>query len=164
MFFYFQSSMIVTASTVALKYNTLECNSAKDTRTLVAFLANADPAAVQYAQATQAAFAARGLGFVLVHCTRTQLETRILEANTDPHVAGIMVYYPVFATGQDQYLQNIVAPHKDVEGLCHTFRFNLYNNVRFMGAMKCIVPCTPLVSTTNKGYCQGARAYRRVQL
>jgi methylenetetrahydrofolate dehydrogenase (NAD+) len=58
-----------------------------------------------------------------------------------------MVYYPVFGGSQDGYLQNIVSFHKDVEGLCHTYRYNMYHNIRFLDTeqqQKCIIPCTPL--------------------
>lgn len=30
-------------------------------------------------------------------------------------------------SGQDQYLQSVVQPQKDVEGLNHQFLFNLYH-------------------------------------
>lgn len=30
-------------------------------------------------------------------------------------------------TKQDQYLQSVVSPYKDVEGLNHQFLFNLYH-------------------------------------
>ena len=58
-----------------------------------------------------------------------------------------MVYYPVFGDPQDQYVQSVVAADKDVEGLCHTYKFNMYHNIRFVDRQqtkKCIIPCTPL--------------------
>ncbi|KAL7419712.1 Methylenetetrahydrofolate dehydrogenase [NAD(+)] [Cryptotrichosporon argae] len=102
------------------------------------------------------------------------VEEAILEANDDNDVDGIMVYYPIFGDRQDQYLQSVVSPQKDVEGLNHQFLFNLYHNVRFIspltlkpipayllpqpiappkagedevpppGTVKSILPCTPL--------------------
>ncbi|WWC64125.1 uncharacterized protein I303_106733 [Kwoniella dejecticola CBS 10117] len=101
------------------------------------------------------------------------VEEAILEANDDPDVHGIMVYYPIYGGRQDQYLQSVVSPQKDVEGLNHQFLFNLYHNVRFIspltlrpipsshlptslekksktdedapeGTVKSILPCTPL--------------------
>jgi methylenetetrahydrofolate dehydrogenase (NAD+) len=47
----------------------------------------------------------------------------------------------------DDYLRDSISPEKDVEGLCHTYRNNLYRNIRFMDMQenkKCILPCTPL--------------------
>ena len=38
-----------------------------------------------------------------------------------------MVYYPIYGGRQDQYLQSVVSPLKDVEGLNHQFLFNLYH-------------------------------------
>ena len=57
-----------------------------------------------------------------------------------------MVYYPVFGPSQDSYIQNIIAPQKDVEGMCHSNRFNLYHNIRVQpeNGLKAILPCTPL--------------------
>lgn len=73
---------------------------------------------------------------------------------------------------EDGYLQNVVSPKKDVEGLCHLYRCklsdvrgievcwslltfppvlspdNLYHNIRFLDPpndiQKCLLPCTPL--------------------
>lgn len=58
-----------------------------------------------------------------------------------------MVYYPIFGTRQDQYLQNVVDPAKDVEGLTHKYISNMYRNVRFLDEsqqLKSVLPCTPL--------------------
>lgn len=68
-------------------------------------------------------------------------------ANKDVTVDGIIVYYPVFNNRQDQYLQQIVDPSKDVEGLIHRYLFNMYQNIRFLDSeskQKSILPCTPL--------------------
>ncbi|KAI9205009.1 uncharacterized protein BJ171DRAFT_502647 [Polychytrium aggregatum] len=114
---------------------------------LVGFLANEDPAAHTYAQWTQKACEALGLRFELRVCSRTELEDKVVDANVDDNVHGIMVYYPVFGGSQDQYIQNIVSVQKDVEGLSHTYRYNMYHNIRYLDKeekVKCIIPCTPL--------------------
>ncbi|KND01335.1 methylenetetrahydrofolate dehydrogenase (NAD(+)) [Spizellomyces punctatus DAOM BR117] len=114
---------------------------------LVAFLANDDPAAKKYAEWTEKTCAETGLRFELRECPRTELEDRIVEANEDPNVHGIMVYYPVFGGTQDGYIQNTVSYRKDVEGLCHKYRYNMYHNIRYLDqqeTQKCIIPCTPL--------------------
>ncbi|RSH88491.1 uncharacterized protein EHS24_001036 [Apiotrichum porosum] len=101
------------------------------------------------------------------------VEEAVMEANEDDNVDGIMVYYPIYGDRQDQYLQSVVSPVKDVEGLNHQFLFNLYHNVRFIspvtlrpvpashlpqsidpkakqseqppaGTVKSVLPCTPL--------------------
>jgi len=97
------------------------------------------------------------------------VEEAIIEANEDANVDGIMVYYPIYGGQQDHYLQQIVSPLKDVEGLHFKFHYNLYHNIRFIepksltssvpssvphvpvkddipppGMVKSILPCTPL--------------------
>ncbi|KLO19896.1 NAD(P)-binding protein [Schizopora paradoxa] len=97
------------------------------------------------------------------------VEEAIIEANEDETVDGIMVYYPIFNVQQDGYLQQVVSPLKDVEGLNVKFHYNLYHNIRFIkpgsllaaepsriatalsssdevppGTVKSILPCTPL--------------------
>ncbi|KZT24556.1 NAD(P)-binding protein [Neolentinus lepideus HHB14362 ss-1] len=97
------------------------------------------------------------------------VEEAIIEANDDDSVDGVMVYFPIFGAQQDQYLQQVVSPLKDVEGLHFKFHYNLYHNIRFVqpkdlmssvtptdipsqptddvppeGTMKSILPCTPL--------------------
>ncbi|KAI0797018.1 NAD-P-binding protein [Abortiporus biennis] len=97
------------------------------------------------------------------------VEEAIIEANEDDSVDGIMVYYPIFGAQQDHYLQQIVSPFKDVEGLHFKFHYNLYHNIRYVqprsllspattkevppatvedtpptGTVKSILPCTPL--------------------
>ncbi|EKM59766.1 uncharacterized protein PHACADRAFT_250488 [Phanerochaete carnosa HHB-10118-sp] len=97
------------------------------------------------------------------------VEEAIIDANNDDSVDGIMVYYPIFGVQQDHYLQQVVSPLKDVEGLHFKFHYNLYHNIRYLkpesllssvapseppppvvndtappGFVKSILPCTPL--------------------
>ena len=45
----------------------------------------------------------------------------------------------------DDQLRDAIAPSKDVEGLCTTYRTNLYRNIRLVDRWRrSIVPCTPL--------------------
>lgn len=82
--------------------------------------------------------------------SRDDIEQAILNANSDNNVDGIIVYYPIFGTRQDQYLQQIVDVTKDVEGLSHRYIFNMYQNIRFLDGeakrQKSILPCTPLAN------------------
>ncbi|KZT62794.1 NAD(P)-binding protein [Calocera cornea HHB12733] len=105
-------------------------------------------------------------------------EEAIIEANEDEAVDGIMVYYPIFGGGQDQYLQQVVSPLKDVEGLNFKFHYNLYHkwptaaastadDTPPPGHVKSILPCTPLAvvkcleyaGVYNKLLRYGDRAY-----
>jgi methylenetetrahydrofolate dehydrogenase (NAD+) len=88
-----------------------------------------------------------GFAFDLREVDRELLEDRLIEANNDSSVDGIIVYYPIFGSRQDQYLQQIVSIDKDVEGLSHRYIFNMYQNIRFLdpaSSKKSILPCTPL--------------------
>jgi methylenetetrahydrofolate dehydrogenase (NADP+)/methenyltetrahydrofolate cyclohydrolase len=88
-----------------------------------------------------------GVAFDLVRVHRLEAEAAIQQANADEAVHGIFVYYPIFGTGQDTYLRDLVDPAKDVEGLHGFWARCLYENRRFLDAdrtRKAILPCTPL--------------------
>ncbi|EIW61351.1 NAD-P-binding protein [Trametes versicolor FP-101664 SS1] len=144
---------------------------------LVGILATAAAPSRFYAEFTKKQCDALGVEFVLRTVGTAADETlapgegveeAIIEANEDDGVDGIMVYYPIFGVQQDHYLQQIVSPYKDVEGLNFKFHYNLYHNIRFLdpktltsslpasdappavndeppaGLVKSILPCTPL--------------------
>ncbi|KAF2187105.1 NAD(P)-binding protein [Zopfia rhizophila CBS 207.26] len=114
---------------------------------LVGFLSSADPAARVYAEWTGKTCSENGFAFELREVDRELLEDALIDANNDPKVDGIIVYYPIFGSRQDQYLQQIVDVSKDVEGLSHRYIFNMYQNIRFLdpqNTKKSILPCTPL--------------------
>ena len=73
----------------------------------------------------------------------------MISANKDDSVHGIMVYFPVFGDKQDQYLQQLISPEKDVGGSHFIYYHNLYHNVRFLdpttNEQKSVLPCKPLV-------------------
>lgn len=88
-----------------------------------------------------------GFDYELQEVDREELEGALINANNDPKVDGIIVYYPIFNNRQDQYLQQIVDARKDVEGLSHKYIFNMYQNKRFLDdakQQKSVLPCTPL--------------------
>lgn len=91
-----------------------------------------------------------GFAFDLRKVNKEDLEEAILAANVDPAVNGIIVYYPIWPapSQQDQYIKQLVALEKDVEGLSHKYISNMYQNVRFLDSpantKKSILPCTPL--------------------
>lgn len=123
---------------------------------LVGLLANKDPAAKQYAEWTGKACRADGLRYELRELEDPiDVEDALIDANDDPRVHGIIVYYPIFGqvesfsgASQDDYLRDTVNFKCDVEGLCHQYRTNLYRNVRFLdyptNTKKCLLPCTAL--------------------
>lgn len=121
---------------------------------LLGLLANSDPAARKYAEWTGRACTRDGIRYEVVECTAEELENKLEEANSDPDVHGIMVYYPVFGAfpsfyggSMDDYLRDSISHKKDVEGLCFSYRRNLYRNIRYVddaNSKKCVLPCTPL--------------------
>ena len=123
---------------------------------LVGILANNDPAAAKYAEWTGSACKADGLRYEIRKVDNPiDVEPVLMDANDDPRVHGIIVYYPIFGqvesfsgASQDDYLRDSVSHKCDVEGLCHIYRYNLYRNVRFLdypkNTQKCLLPCTAL--------------------
>ncbi|TFK66557.1 NAD(P)-binding protein [Pluteus cervinus] len=77
------------------------------------------------------------------------VEEEIIRANEDDGVDGIMVYYPIFGPQQDHYLQQVVSPFKDVEGLHFKFHYNLYHNIRFLQPNSLLSSIPPKASTAN---------------
>lgn len=63
---------------------------------LVGFLANSDPAAKKYAQWTGKACTDDKIQYELREVDSMNLEKALHEANADPTVHGIIIYYPVF--------------------------------------------------------------------
>lgn len=130
---------------------------------MVGLLANADPAARQYADWTAKACKRDGIRYEVWECLPEDLETKLEEANESSDIAGIMVYYPVFGAepcfyggSMDDYLRDSISMEKDVEGLCYTYRRNLYRNKRFVDeekSKKCILPCTPLAVVKVLEHC-----------
>ncbi|KAL7662535.1 Methylenetetrahydrofolate dehydrogenase [[Candida] zeylanoides] len=149
----------ILASTVAKSY--IEEVSAQVAQLdfqpkLVGLLANDDPAAAMYAAWTAKTCEQLGFAYELVRVAKNELEARLMRANADAHVHGIMVYFPVFGDQQDQYLQQLISPDKDVEGLNYMYYRNLYHNVRFLdppyNEQKSILPCTPLALVKTLEY------------
>ncbi|EGW35631.1 uncharacterized protein SPAPADRAFT_58844 [Spathaspora passalidarum NRRL Y-27907] len=141
----------ILASTIAKPYIeevTKGVQALDFTPKLVGLLANDDPAAQMYASWTGKTCESLGFHYEVVNVNKNDLEATLIRANKDPSIHGIMVYFPVFGDKQDQYLQQLIAPEKDVEGLNFLYYHNLYHNVRFLdpphNQQKSILPCTPL--------------------
>mmetsp|Transcript_7501 Transcript_7501/g.9776 ORF Transcript_7501/g.9776 Transcript_7501/m.9776 type:complete len:370 (+) Transcript_7501:181-1290(+) len=138
-----------------------------DAPLLVGLLANTDPAAKKYAEWTGKACKADGLRYELrVLDDPIDVDDALVEANNDPRVHGIIVYYPIFGQvesfsgeSHDDFLRDSVSFKCDVEGLCHTYRTNLYRNVRYLdypsNAQKCLLPCTALSVVKILEHCPG---------
>jgi methylenetetrahydrofolate dehydrogenase (NAD+) len=88
-------------------------------------------------QWTGKACEADGISFEVREIDKMDLESALQAATRDPLIHGIMIYYPCFGAApsfyggnMDDYLRDSVPIEKDVEGLCHTYRHNLYHNIR----------------------------------
>lgn len=134
---------------------------------MVGILANKDPAAKKYAEWTGKACRNDGLRYELRSVEDPiDVENALVEANEDPRVHGIIVYYPIFGqvesfsgVSHDDYLRDSISVKCDVEGLCHTYRTNLYRNVRHLDypndTIKCLLPCTALSVVKILEQCPG---------
>jgi methylenetetrahydrofolate dehydrogenase (NADP+)/methenyltetrahydrofolate cyclohydrolase len=114
---------------------------------LAGFLCAEHGPSATYAEYTRKGCDDVGVRFDLRHVRRLDAERSIVEANSDPRVHGVLVYYPVFGTEQDTYLRDLVDPSKDIEGLHSFWARCLYANRRFLddaSTKKAILPCTPL--------------------
>jgi methylenetetrahydrofolate dehydrogenase (NADP+)/methenyltetrahydrofolate cyclohydrolase len=114
---------------------------------LVGILAAEHGPSATYADYTRRGCDDVGVRFDLRHVKRLDAEAAVLDANADPRVHGVLVYYPVFGTQQDAYVRDLVDPGKDIEGLHSFWARCLYENRRFLDearTKKAILPCTPL--------------------
>ncbi len=114
---------------------------------LVGFLSTDAAPSQTYANYTRTACTDVGIGFELRRVGKLGLEKAIDDANADPEVHGIIVYYPIFATEHDAYIKDLVDHRKDIEGLGTHWVRKLYHNQRYVDSerkKKAILPCTPL--------------------
>jgi len=114
---------------------------------LAGFLSTESSPSVTYANYTKIGCDDVGIDFILHHENRLALEKKIDEANLDPNIHGIIVYYPIFGTEQDRYIKDLVDHRKDIEGMNSFWVRNLYHDQRYIDndqSKKAILPCTPL--------------------
>ena len=114
---------------------------------LVGFLSTTQGPSRTYADYTKAGCDDVGIEFELREVPKLQLESAIDEANTNPNVHGIVVYYPIFGSEHDRYIKDLVDHRKDIEGLHTYWARMLYHNQRYIDeakTKKALLPCTPL--------------------
>ncbi|KAF1786633.1 Tetrahydrofolate dehydrogenase/cyclohydrolase, NAD(P)-binding domain [Phytophthora cactorum] len=108
---------------------------------LVGLLAHGDPAAKKYAEWTGKA------------CARDGIRYELREANHDPEVHGILVYYPCFGAfpsfyggTMDDFLRDSISIKKEWKD-CANSTAELVPQHPLCGdekTQKCVLPCTPL--------------------
>ena len=110
-------------------------------------LGQQDGPAATYARYARKGCAAVGIELDVRQVAADQVGRAIAEANLDPDVDGIFLYYPLIDPAEDRWLRELVDPRKDVEGLHSFWSRLLYENQRLVGtdrAQRAILPCTPL--------------------
>ena len=143
--------MLVSPATVAGRYRSeirQEIRALGTRLKVVGLLAGDYGPSHTYAEYTRKACEDLGVTYELRHYSRLELEGGIVEANNDPTVHGIMIYYPIFGNEQDRYLKDVVDYRKDIEGLHSFWIRKLYENERVVtgeaDSGKAVVPCTSL--------------------
>lgn len=114
---------------------------------VVGVLASEEAASRTYAEYTRKTCEEVGVRFRLLTAPKEGAAALIGDANADPAVHGIFVYFPVFGDARDAQLKDSVTPYKDVEGLAAYWMRKLYANERFDDPQrrhKCLLPCTAL--------------------
>lgn len=115
---------------------------------VLGLIASDDKPSIAYAHATKQKFDAIGIDYDLRHVERLSLEKEIDQANQDPALHGIFIYFPVFNNQQDDYLRNRVDYRKDIEAGSNYWTGKLYANDRLALSddqrKKALLPCTPL--------------------
>ena len=115
---------------------------------VLGIIASKDKPSLAYARSTKAKFQEIGIDYDLIRVNRLDLENAIEEANKDPGIHGIFIYFPIFANQHDDYLRNLVDYRKDIEAGSQFWTQKLYHNDRYSGPeapdKKAVLPCTPL--------------------
>lgn len=69
--------------------------------------------------------------------TQRKLEKTIFELNEDESVNGILMFRPLPKTLSEKRIEQIIDPHKDVDGMCHENMAGV-----FAGSSETFAPCT----------------------
>lgn len=103
--------------------------------------------AATYARYAAKGFGSMGIEFDLRKVAAPEVQPAIADANNDPTVDGVFLYYPLIDRPQDRWLRELVDPRKDMEGMHSFWSRLLYENQRYVDpdrTLRAILPCTPL--------------------
>lgn len=118
------------------------------TPNVLGLIASDDKPSLAYANTTRRVFNEAGFNYELRQIQRLSLESEIRQANDDPEIHGIFVYFPVFHGQEDDYLRNLVTYTKDIEAGSLYWTRKLSKNDRLATSgdseKKALLPCTPL--------------------
>ena len=114
---------------------------------VVGMLSQAEGPAHTYAAYAQREAEDAGINMQVWEPEAGRAAKAISEANADPAVDGIFLYYPLADPVEDRWLRELVDPRKDVEGMHSFWSRLLYENRRYVDdaqSLRAILPCTPL--------------------
>lgn len=114
---------------------------------IVGLLSQSEGPAHTYAQYARRGAEQAGIVADLWQVDRSGAAAAIREANADPAVDGIFLYYPLADPAEDRWLRELVDPRKDIEGMHSFWSRLLYENRRYVDdarSLRAILPCTPL--------------------
>jgi 5,10-methylene-tetrahydrofolate dehydrogenase/methenyl tetrahydrofolate cyclohydrolase len=114
---------------------------------VVGLLTQSEGPAHTYAQYARGGAEDAGITMDLWQLDPDRVAAAIREANADPTVDGIFLYYPLIDRAEDRWLRELVDPRKDIEGMHSFWSRLLYENRRYVddaGSLRAILPCTPL--------------------
>jgi methylenetetrahydrofolate dehydrogenase (NADP+)/methenyltetrahydrofolate cyclohydrolase len=144
------TARLIDATDVAAPYRaeTRE-NAARLGRTLrvVGLLTQTEGPANTYAAYARRGAEEAGITMDVWNPEPDAVEAAIREANADPSVDGVFLYYPLTDPAEDRWLRELVDPRKDVEGMHSFWSRLLYENRRYVDdahSFRAILPCTPL--------------------
>ena len=114
---------------------------------IVGLLSQSEGPAHTYAQYARRGAEDAGITMDVWNLEPGHAEAAIRDANADPAIAGVFVYYPLADPVEDRWLRELVDPRKDIEGMHSFWSRLLYENRRYVDdarSLRAILPCTPL--------------------
>jgi 5,10-methylene-tetrahydrofolate dehydrogenase/methenyl tetrahydrofolate cyclohydrolase len=114
---------------------------------IVGMLSQSEGPAYKYAQHARSGAEDAGVTMDVWSLNPDDAAGAIREANADPTVDGIFLYYPLTDPAEDRWLRELVDPRKDIEGMHSFWSRLLYENRRYVDeadSIPAILPCTPL--------------------
>ncbi len=114
---------------------------------IVGLLSQSQGPAHTYAQYARRGAEEAGVAMDMWHVEPDRAAAAIRDANADPAIDGIFLYYPLAGSAEDRWLRELVDPRKDIEAMHSFWSRLLYENRRYVDdatSLRAILPCTPL--------------------
>jgi methylenetetrahydrofolate dehydrogenase (NADP+)/methenyltetrahydrofolate cyclohydrolase len=114
---------------------------------IVGLLSQSEGPAHTYAQYARRGAEDAGIAMEVWRIEGDRAPAAIRDANADPSIDGVFLYYPLADPAEDRWLRELVDPRKDIEGMHSFWSRLLYENRRYVDdarSLRTILPCTPL--------------------